>query len=203
MKFICVNCQKEIWKDIVQFEGYEISNLGKVRGKDRLRKGKNGFCFLKGKQLKEVFNKKGYPEVRFRKNGTHVRLIHRLVAKTFIPNFENKHQVNHINGIKTDNRVENLEWCTNSENQKHAFKLGLNKVYSGEKHPKSKYTLNQINNIKKLYNTGYTALQISNIVCIPLFTIRGIISGQTWKNTEVSIIKRDDRKNKINQIINV
>ena len=76
--------------------------------------------------LKTNKNKKGYLYVVLSKNGkSKIVRIHRLVAQTFIPNLQNKPQVNHIDGIKSNNVVSNLEWCTNSENQKHAFKLGL------------------------------------------------------------------------------
>lgn len=93
---------------------------------------KNGDVFsTKGKaikKLKTVINNSGYTRIHFTINGkTVMRTVHRLVAETFIPNPKNKTQVNHINGNKLDNRVENLEWVTASENLKHAFKNGLNK----------------------------------------------------------------------------
>lgn len=99
---------EEIWKDIVGYEGlYQVSNLGRVksRGSDK---------WHKGRMLKPMFDGKGnYLFVGLHKNGkTKQRNIHRLVAEAFIINPSNLPCVNHINEVKTDNKVTNLEWCT-------------------------------------------------------------------------------------------
>lgn len=125
----------EVWKDIKGYENaYQASNKGRIRSLDRVvRMGeKNLRCI--GKIFKGKINKNGYVTVFL---STHKNrkcfLSHRLVADTFIPNPKNKPQVNHINGIKTDNRVENLEWCTAKENVTHSWKIGLSKKIIGEK----------------------------------------------------------------------
>lgn len=81
---------------------------------------------------------------------------HRLVAKSFIPNPENLPEVNHINGIKWDNRVENLEWCDHSRNTQHAFDIGLNngENWEGELHSRSTYTNKQVENICLAFSQG-------------------------------------------------
>jgi predicted RNA binding protein YcfA (HicA-like mRNA interferase family) len=188
LKFIC-----EKWRDIKQFEGYEVSNLGRVRGKDRLVKRKTGYCFIKGRELKQVFNKKGYPEVRFRKKGSHTRSVHRLVADAFILNCNNKLQVNHIDGNKLNNRIDNLEWVSNSENQLHAYRLGLQPSRAGEKNNKAKITDSQVTQIKLSYNLGKSIFEVSKETGISLGIIRDIIYLRTWKSNKTSILKRDDR----------
>ena len=118
----------EVWKDIEDFEGlYQVSNFGRVKSLERTRKGiKNSNCFLAGRILKNKHNNKGYCFVGLCKNKkiTYVR-PHRLVAEYFILNPDNKPQVNHIDGNKDNNRIDNLEWMTNAENMQHALANGL------------------------------------------------------------------------------
>ena len=109
----------EEWKIIEEANGYEISNLGNVRNR------------ITQKILKGRFSKSGYLQVSVKLNETQKfsnRYIHRLVAIHWINNPENKKEVNHIDGNKENNTMENLEWVTSSENQKHRHKLGNNKT---------------------------------------------------------------------------
>lgn len=112
---------KEVWKDIEGYEGlYQVSNMGRVRSLERIVKHsiKGKLSRRRGK-IKDAYldKKSGYKQVRLCKEGKAKTLnIHRLVAKAFLPNPENKKEVDHINTISTDNRVYNLKWATRTEN---------------------------------------------------------------------------------------
>lgn len=109
---------EETWKNIKEYEGlYQVSNLGRV---------KSFAVYKQGKILRPIRTHKGYLTVVLSKDKKEKRKrIHRLVAEEFIPNPKHKEQVNHINGNKTDNRINNLEWVTCQENVKHAWNTGL------------------------------------------------------------------------------
>ena len=113
---------KEEWKDIPNYEGlYQISNLGNIKRK------KDNYIFKKNK------NNGGYRIVTLTKNKIEKNVsVHRLVAQAFIPNPNNLPQINHIDGNKMNNNVNNLEWCTQSENMKHAYINNL-EVQKGKK----------------------------------------------------------------------
>lgn len=183
----------EEWKDIPDFEGYQVSSFGRVRGIDRLRKGKTGFRLTRGQEMKQVINKKGYPEVRLRKQGCHTRLVHKLVASAFLIKPEDCTQINHVNGIKTDNRVVNLQWVTQSENQLHAYKLGLQPSRSGERNGRATLTDKKVTDLKELYNSGKPIKEVAEIMNINLHTARQIIAGRTWKLNTTDVLKRDER----------
>lgn len=120
----------EKWIDCVGYEGYyEVSNLGRVRRKKTETIYKDGrVAFFSETILKTGVNKKGYLKVHLSiKSKKITKFVHRLVAEAFIVNPLKKETVNHINLIKNDNRVENLEWMTNKENMQHAFKNGVYK----------------------------------------------------------------------------
>jgi hypothetical protein len=139
----------EIWKDIAGYEGlYKVSNLGNVKSLERFVNTSNGISIrIKEKILKHRKDGTGYLSVNlslFSKAKTFS--IHRLVAVHFLLNSKELKCVNHINGIKTDNRVENLEWCSHSHNTLHAFKLGIN--LKGEDRSFSKITNEQVSEIK-------------------------------------------------------
>ena len=149
----------EIWKAIKGFEEqYEVSNIGNIRSIDRVVKHYiEGFTRkYKGASKNIRLNDKGYFRCNLKKDGKRFDFTtHRLVAEAFIPNEESKPVVNHKNGIKTDNRVENLEWCTISENVIHATKNRLIKTKLTDKEALSIFNSNfSTRELGKIYDVS-------------------------------------------------
>lgn len=116
----------EIWKTIKENPNYMVSNLGRIKSLDHYVSNGKGTRMVKGKVFTGAINRYGYINIHIVVNGKEKNIrLNRLIAQTFIPNPHHKEQVNHLNGNKSDNRVENLEWATRSENGKHAYKMGL------------------------------------------------------------------------------
>ena len=136
---------QETWKSIKGFEKrYEVSNLGRIKSIGGKSNHKKDII------MKQIINHKGYLQLVLRKNNMpHHCIVHRLVAQAFIPNPDNLPQINHIDGNKQNNRVDNLEWCDNSYNQIHANKLGLNE--------------NRIRRVKEICNKPVIQLTLDGV----------------------------------------
>ena len=155
----------EDWKEITGYEGYfEVSNLGNFRSKDRIIKYKqNGTRNYPGKPLKTETIVEGYQRIVLIKDGIKKRFMcHRIVAQEFIPNPNNKPFVNHIDGNPANNKAENLEWCTQEENEQHSVNT-LSKTMRGKTYPK-KVKCIETNVVYNSMNQCITAL--GNNACI-------------------------------------
>ena len=175
---------KEIWKSITGFEGlYEVSSLGKVRSLPRYVACKNNSNrFINGKILNPSVSHDGYKYVDLSNKCIKYRFkIHRLIAISFIDNPKNNPQINHKDGNKLNNNVSNLEWCTNSENQKHAHLIGIKKTpivaISGENNPNNKPIV-QISLDGRILNKFYSATEAMKITNINRGHIRSVCLGK-------------------------
>ena len=174
----------EIWKEVKGYNGvYFVSNKGRVRSIDHYCEGRKGNGKQTGRILKQSKCYKGYLRVSLNCNKKKFTTgAHRLVAQAFILNSENKSQVNHINGIKDDNIVENLEWCTNKENQIHAVKNNLNNPNYGEKHHNSKLSNKDVLNVRSLNKIGFTNKQLAEDYNVSQTAMSNILRNKTYIN---------------------
>ena len=155
--------ENETW--IAFANGYEVSNIGNVRSIDRVIKTARYPMNLKGRILRPAIDKKGYKRVAIMVDGKLITLkVHRIVAKAFIDNVNDKPQVNHIDGIKTNNHVSNLEWMNNSENVQHAFDNGLMKAKRLHESHRSKQTKEGIERMCFLRSLGMSYQSIAKEV---------------------------------------
>lgn len=173
----------EVWKDIEGYEGiYQVSNLGRVKGVERLILSEKRENFLVSERLFSlVTSGNGYSTLVLSKNNTVKRFyVHRLVAQAFIPNPKNKRVVNHKNGVKTDNQVGNLEWNTYKENLHHAIRLGLIDS-NNEKNNASKLKKEDVLEIRRLFdNKIISQKEISVIFNISKTQVHVIVKRKQW-----------------------
>jgi hypothetical protein len=176
----------EIWKDIEKFNSeYQVSNIGRIRSKEAIIIRSNGKLYTRvSKVLKQSLDQ-GYLKgsVSIDKKMIPYR-IHRLVAECFLENPNNYKEVNHINGIKHDNRVENLEWCSRSENMIHAVKTGLLLVTRGSQRTQAKMNEETVLNIHELRKKGFQRKDILKELGITIHMYKGVISNNSWKHVK-------------------
>jgi len=166
----------EVWKDVPNYEGlYQVSSFGRVRSLPR----KHSPTI---RIMKLMVNSRGYLVIILSKYGVKKGFkLHRLIAEAFIPNSYSKPQVNHIDGDKRNNSLSNLEWCTSSENIRHAFDTGLKFACKGEDHGRSTLTRDQAEEIKYEHK-DLSVIQIAELYGITRGAIYHIRKGRTWSH---------------------
>lgn len=176
----------EMWKKIRCLNGeYEVSNIGNIRSTFNIVIRSNGWRHTRvSKVLKPATTKDGYRRVGVCVNKKLKTFnVHRLVALEFIENPLNKAEVNHINGIKDDNRVDNLEWVTRQENLKHCIDNKLQTAFKGEEIGNSKLKEYQVLEIRnKFIPRIYSRVKLAKEYNVSEATIKDILQKRTWKH---------------------
>ena len=165
-----------IWREIPSLEGrYEASDSGDIRH------------VVNHKVRRARRNRYGYLQMNFALNdGTgknKTLLVHKLIAETFIENPNNLPYINHKDGDETNNHVDNLEWCTASENIKHAFDTGLAVNPKGDKSPLARFTNEQVREIRYMYGKGVSETSLAILLGVSQSTIGRIVRGERYDNT--------------------
>lgn len=180
-----MNSLNEEWRDCVGYEGlYQVSSLGRVRSLDRYVRAKNGSQSLKrGRILTQKIDRYGYPCVVLCNAPARSDItVHRLVAIAFVHgNFEGA-QVNHIDGVKTNNIPSNLEFCTSGENVRHSVAIGLQKGRKGTAHHSAVLTDDDVRQIKLLLRNGIPQSDIAARFGVGSRAISKINLGQRWSH---------------------
>jgi hypothetical protein len=176
---------EEIWRDIIEYEGlYQVSNLGNVKSIVGIRIDSRSRIYkLPLKVLKSQYDRYGYLHVSlYRQKKVKHKLIHRLVLEAFIGNCPKGNYANHKDGNRANNKLNNLEWCTPSENNLHAFRvLNRKPVYvCGIKNANAKLTDDKIRYAKELRQKGFTFQKIADELGIAKSHAKRIIDGKSW-----------------------
>ena len=172
-----------VWRDIPGYEGlYQASNDGHVKALERKSWNGKVICIRSERLLTPQKVAGGYYQICITPNNKQIRkYLHRLIAEAWISNPDNKPFINHKDGNKSNNSISNLEWCTRSENVKHAFATGL-MCNKGEKSPVSKLKEEDVLSIRIRYYIGESTYRIfkSNDYPISYTNIKDIIAKRTW-----------------------
>ena len=180
---------EEVWADIPGFKYYQASNLGRLRSLSRLvKRSRMGDFITKGKILTPAKDKSGYLRTMINNGSRYVTIkVHRVILQSFKPvdNYLNL-EVNHINGVKTDNRVCNLEWCTRQENIAHSFSSGLQdkSKEASRKRAKESRKLNykQFNELLDSRKKGRPYYLLASDYGMSKKTIMHLVKGLTYKD---------------------
>lgn len=174
---------QEIWKPVPGYEGrYDISTFGNVRTVGRFINAPRGRTrWIPERNLSTHITARGYVQTMFKVGSKNIhQLVHRLVARAFVPNPSSLPQVNHKDGNKTNNHVENLEWCTSQENCAHARREKLYEQARGERGANAKLTNAQVLVIRRRIANGETHTAISKDYAVNRTVITRIASGARW-----------------------
>lgn len=180
---------EEIWKDWPEHpDRYEVSNTGKVRNKSFLKcsvnKGGPYSFMTKTKELAQLLNDQGYMQLRLMVDGVKfTRKVHRMVAETFLDNPDNLPVVNHLNSNRSDNRAENLEWCTVQQNIQHSYDSGSNSNL-GVLHPMAMFNEQIVLDIKLLGMKGYRPIDVANELDLEYHKVQKVLIRKNWKHIE-------------------